>query len=339
LETNRNKILGNFFNFYLLIYQFSIINYQLNMTFASVFSGIGVPDLAAQMLGWDVRFQCENDTFCRSVLQYHFPDAELFDDIKKSNFKKYAKTIDIICGGFPCQPFSYAGKRKGTGDNRYLWKEMYRCIKQVLPRWFVIENVSGLLTIEQGMVLETLYTDLATAGYEVSSPFVIPACAVNAPHRRDRVWIVAHRANARAKKMQCKGKNGILQNALTPDTNSGNFPNNQSGQSKQRLTQDIISAPDTASERRIPRDTQKPQFYTLQDIPNWENFPTQSPVCNGNDGIADRLSFETIFEGIRCKRLLNPFGRWRRESIKALGNAIVLPLIYEIFKIIDKIND
>lgn len=104
--------------------------------------------------------------------------------------------IDLLTGGFPCQPFSQAGRRKGTDDNRYLWPEMFRVIREFQPTWIIAENVRGLLTWNEGLVFEQVCTDLESENYEVQ-PFIIPACSVNAPHRRDRVWFVAHNRSQR----------------------------------------------------------------------------------------------------------------------------------------------
>ena len=162
------------------------INTESRMTHASLCSGIGGFDYAAKLIGWKNIFQCEIDPFCQTILKYHFPECELFSDIKKSDFSKYANTIDIISAGFPCQPFSVAGKRKGTDDNRYLWGEVLRVLQEVKPRYFVGENVVGIITIKYGMVFEQICIDLENAGYKVP-PYIIPACAVNAPHRRERI--------------------------------------------------------------------------------------------------------------------------------------------------------
>ncbi len=148
----------------------------------------------------------EIDPFCQKVLRKHWPEVPIYDDIKTFTYagcfgqeigkeqttriEQYNK-IDIICGGSPCQPFSIAGKRKGTDDNRFLWPEMLRVIREVKPTWVIAENVGGILTIGEGMVFEDCCLDLEKEGYEVQ-PFVLPACAVNAPHRRDRVWIVGY---------------------------------------------------------------------------------------------------------------------------------------------------
>lgn len=161
------------------------------MTHGSLFSGIGGFDLAAQRVGWQNIFQVEIEEKARKILQKHFPDTERHADIKDFDGRQYAGNIDIISGGFPCQPFSTAGKRKGSADDRAIWFEMFRVVSEIRPRWVVAENVSGLLTIESGMAFERVCADLESEGYTVQS-FIIPACAVGAPHRRNRVWIVAH---------------------------------------------------------------------------------------------------------------------------------------------------
>jgi DNA (cytosine-5)-methyltransferase 1 len=161
------------------------------MTHGSLFSGIGGFDLAAEWMGWTNVFHCEWNPFGQKVLKHYWPDAELFTDITKSNFTKYGGTVDIISGGFPCQPYSAAGKRKGKEDERHLWPYMLDTIKSVRPRWVVGENVLGLVNWSDGLVFHEVQTDLEAAGYEVW-PYVLPAASVGAPHRRDRVWFVAH---------------------------------------------------------------------------------------------------------------------------------------------------
>lgn len=157
------------------------------MKHGSLFSGIGGFDLAAQWAGWDNMFQVEIDPFCRKVLKKNFPDVAKYEDIKDFDGEKYANTIDVISGGFPCQPFSCAGKQRGKKDDRYLWPEMLRVISEIRPTWVIGENVTGIIN----MGLEQVLTDMESEGYEVQ-PLIIPACAQNAPHRRDRVWIIAN---------------------------------------------------------------------------------------------------------------------------------------------------
>jgi DNA-cytosine methyltransferase len=129
--------------------------------------------------------------FPRKVLDYHFPNADSHIDICKTDFKKYANKIDILTGGFPCQPFSLAGKRKGTDDERYLWGEMLRAIQEIKPKYVIAENVFGITNIDGGLVFNQVCVDLENEGYEVQ-PFIIPAAAKNAPHRRDRCWFIAY---------------------------------------------------------------------------------------------------------------------------------------------------
>lgn len=200
----------------------------MKLTHASLFSGIGGAELAASWLGWTNVFHCEIQEFQRKVLEYWFPNSISYEDITKTDFKEWRGQIDILTGGFPCQPFSVAGKRKGAEDNRYLWGEMLRAIRQIQPTWVVGENVNGILSMvqpgtetkmgrtddlleenyiyrkEQQFTIDAICEDLERAGYSVQ-PFVIPACAVGAPHRRDRVWIIA-RLNADTDCWRCAGR-------------------------------------------------------------------------------------------------------------------------------------
>ena len=193
------------------------------MTHASVFSGIGGPEVAATMLGWQNLFHCEINPFGRKVLDYWYPNSKSYEDITTTDFTEWRGRVDVLTGGFPCQPFSYAGRRRGAEDDRYLWPSMYRAIDEIQPTWVVAENVAGILTmVEQGEVskvagtatlfdafddlrgryelretftLQRICSDLESHGYAVQ-PVLVPACAVGAPHRRDRVFIVARRREA-----------------------------------------------------------------------------------------------------------------------------------------------
>jgi DNA (cytosine-5)-methyltransferase 1 len=155
-------------------------------------------------MGWENVFHCEWMEFPRKVLDYHFPNADSHIDICKTDFTKYANTIDILTGGFPCQPFSLAGKRKGTDDERYLWGEMLRAIQEIKPRFVIAENVFGITNIDGGLVFQQVCLDLENEGYEVQ-PFIIPACAKNAPHRRDRCWFIATNTNIEQRKREKGG--------------------------------------------------------------------------------------------------------------------------------------
>jgi DNA (cytosine-5)-methyltransferase 1 len=188
------------------------------MKHIDLFSGIGGFALAADKVFGKVDHTfVEWDPFCQSILKKHWPKSEIYGDIRQfiadanskgweGNWTKHeTERCDgqcdraredekpfLLTGGFPCQPFSHAGRRKGTSDDRYLWPEMFRVIQIFQPTWVIAENVRGLVTWNDGMVLETVCADLESEGYEVQ-PIIIPAVSVGAPHRRDRVWIIANR--------------------------------------------------------------------------------------------------------------------------------------------------
>lgn len=258
-------------------------------------ASVGGFDLAAEWAGWTNAFNCEIDLFCRRVLKYHFPNAIQYEDIKTTDFTVWRGRINVITGGFPCQPFSVAGKRKGTDDDRYLWPEMLRAIREIRPRWVVGENVRGFVSWSDGMVLDTVFADLEALGYEVL-PFVLPACAVNAPHRRDRVWIVAHRADAGAENMRERSEQADAERfggeQIVPYTSGSRLQRTMSSDAE--LFAELFS-----------------------------KFPTQSPVRCGNDG---------LFAGLDAI----PFPAWCRKSIKAYGNAIVPQVFYQIAETINQ---
>ena len=308
------------------------------MTHASLFSGIGGFDLAAEWMGWQNVFNCEIDPFCRKVLAYHFPNAKQYEDVTTTDFTIHRGHIDVLTGGFPCQPFSLAGKRKGSDDNRYLWPEMLRAIREIQPRWVVGENVFGIVNWSDGMVFEQVQSDLENEGYEVQ-PYIIPACAVNAPHRRDRVWFVAHRRNARSEILQRERAIGICESSISTDTRcNGGRPRTEEMESKESARQKFnsngrewdttYSVGERLEGKNEPWDKKGGMRKYIRrnstrcDIPDFSKFPTQSPVCSGDDGLSDRLDAIT-------------FPAWRRESIKAYGNAVVPQIPYLIFQTIE----
>jgi DNA (cytosine-5)-methyltransferase 1 len=272
-------------------------------THLGLFEGIGGFSLAARWMGWKTLAWCEWNEFGQKVLKHHFPEAEGFGDITKTDFTKYANRIDILTGGFPCQPYSLAGKRKGKEDERHLWPEMLRAIREVQPRWVVGENVSGLINWNGGLVFNEVQSDLEAEGYEVQ-PFVLPACGVNAPHKRDRIWFVAN--------SESKGSTGLsIRKESTHPINGiiGNYG--------------IVA--NTIGSRWIQDNKQQPSRKSKYVGPSWEQFPTQSPICTRNDGFSSKL------DGIT-------FPKWRSESIKAAGNAIVPQVAYQIFKSLEAID-
>jgi len=303
------------------------------MKHGSLFSGLGGFDLAAEWMGWENIFHCEWMEFPRKVLDYHFPNADSHIDICKTDFKKYANKIDILTGGFPCQPFSMAGKRKGTDDERYLWGEMLRAIQEIKPTFVIAENVAGILSIDDGLVFEQVCLDLEAQGYEVQ-PFVIPAAAKNAPHRRDRCWFVAYSSgyggqdNTRG--LDCSTKETNRKRECTFHTRIIDFSENGDATDtsyegcKQCGISREISNTKTISENKRCKSRISSQTICYGHKPNWQDFPTQSPICGGDDGLPTEL------DGIT-------FPKWRAESIKGYGNAIVPQIALEIFKQLEKI--
>lgn len=398
----------------------------MKLVHGSLFSGFDAPSVAASWMGWKNAFHCEINLFCNEILKYWFPNSEHYEDITKTDFSQWKGKIDVLTGGFPCQPFSLAGQRKGADDNRYLWPHMLRTIQEIRPTWVIGENVAGILTmvqpgketevgsqtslfgednrkrilLRQEYVVETICKDLEREGYSVQ-PLLIPACAVGAPHRRDRVWFVAHCADSGTKDMQQEGEDNILSDRITPDPN-GKRCNNRSdnwqerpfyynrkrnseedqskrdkrkcrtckndsvaadsqcsgsGQIQQKIQSkqsdgnsfdrngsewDVAySSTPRLSAIRLPSNTETEGWkdengQPLQSSSNargtlltkwWQNFPTQSPVCRGNDGVPFNVDNLTI-----------PFTKWRQESIKGYGNAIVPQVIFEIFKAIEEVE-
>jgi DNA (cytosine-5)-methyltransferase 1 len=332
----------------------------MQMTHGSLFSGIGGFDLAAEWMGWENKFHCEWNPFGQRVLKHYWPNSESFTDITKTDFTKYANKIDILSGGFPCQPYSSAGKRKGKEDERHLWPEMLRAIREISPRFVVGENVRGLTNWNGGMVFEEVCAELESYGYQVA-PVIIPACAVGAPHRRERIWFVAYAKDSGHRGWLCEEcsdrKWPLFQNKQgrsamgceTPGcsrewitTNSERGGRLQSSKNIQpEQPNGVQSIGDgrewdaaNASSRRISRyggESKNGKFQTNESNQNnseqfrrmdWEKFPTQPPICGGNDG------FSLELDGIT-------FPKWRNESIKAYGNAIVPQVAYQIFKALE----
>lgn len=343
------------------------------MNHASLFSGIGGAEVAASMMGWKNLFHCEIQEFPRKVLQYWFPNSESYEDISKTDFTKWQGKVDILTGGFPCQPFSLAGRRKGAYDNRYLWPQMLRAIRQIHPTWVVGENVNGIKTMvesfqvsqmgrtdylfeenylyreESRFTLDRICSDLEAEGYSVQ-PIVIPACAIGAPHRRDRVWIVARRSDPRAETLQQKREDRDHASKSPSYANSNKqrkWKNKQQSFSRCCRTSNIGSCRNTRTladslrhrSNKVHKDLQpkfsdgkksygigtqwNDTFYISQKEDFWKEFPTQSPVCRRNDGIPFDVDCLTI-----------SFPKWRQESIKAYGNAWVPQVAYEIFRAI-----
>jgi DNA (cytosine-5)-methyltransferase 1 len=261
------------------------------MRHGSLFSGIGGFDLASEWMGWENVFHCEWNLFGQKVLKYYWPKAISYNDITKTDFSIHRGKIDIITGGFPCQPYSTAGKRLGKEDERHLWPEMLRAIREIQPQWIVGENVRGIISWNKGLVFDEVQSEMEFEGYEVQS-FILPAASVGAPHRRERVWFVGFKNN-NVKNSSSIGQKWGMHKGKSKNANGKQFS--------------------------------KSNASNLQNT-SWENFPTEYPLCNGNNGISERL------DGIT-------FLKWRNESIKAGGNAIVPQVVYQIFKAIEQYNN
>ena len=295
------------------------------MTHASLFSGIGGFDLAAEWIGWNNIFHCEWNPFGQRVLAHHFPNSKSYNDITKTNFSIHAGEIDVLTGGFPCQPYSQSGKRLGKEDERHLWPEMLRTIQEVQPRWVVGENVLGLVNWNGGLVFEEVQTDLEAKGYEVQA-YVLPACAKNAPHRRDRVWFVAYSNINGLHKLNSNDEIKSTDRRINAFSNTNKSINDGFTSNTQFLRLEHGKESRNINESQRKTQSKGSSFASKFEANGWSRFPTFTPVCGGNDGIPREL------DGIT-------FSKWRKESIKAYGNAIVPQVAYEIFKAIQSFDD
>lgn len=284
------------------------------MNHGSLFSGIGGFELAAEWLGWENIFHCEWNEFGKEILKYYWPKSISYDDITKTDFTIHRGKINILTGGFPCQPYSAAGKRLGKEDDRHLWPEMLRAIREIQPEWVVGENVRGLINWNGGMVFDEVQADLEANGYEVA-PFLLPACAVNAPHRRDRIWFIAH-----ANLPGCEQSHKKMEREPSEQFNSFRFQQiNTNSDSKQLQGSEFSGGVKTPKQKSIDKQL----VGLLCDFR--EEYTSESPICSENDGISYNLDRIT-------------FSKWRSESLKAYGNAIVPQVALQIFKAIENYN-
>lgn len=302
-----------------------------------LFSGIGGFALAADAVWPGIRHTfVERSEFCQAILRRHWAGAPIHGDIGRfiadakerydgrchasqggrqepepgnshgsraaadpgreygrPGIKEDAQGISagaqryfLVTGGFPCQPFSQAGRRQGTADDRYLWPAMLECVKLVRPTWVIAENVAGLLTWNDILVFETVCADLEAEGYEVW-PFVIPAVAVGAPHKRDRVWVVAHALDDRPWRTESGGSGT---SCPVPQGNRA----------------------DDGATRQLERTDSNGQVARSEWNADWRAVASATCVRGVDDGIPRQMDSIAISGA-----------RWRREALKALGNAIV----------------
>lgn len=287
-----------------------------------LFSGIGGIALAAEWAGIETAAFCEIDPYCRRVLSRHWPGVPIYEDVRELTRERLERdgvmdngAIDLICGGFPCQPFSIAGKRRGAVDDRHLWPEMARIISEIRPTWVVGENVVGIIKL----ALDDVLFDLESLGYACRT-FVIPACAVGAPHRRERVFIVAHAS----RQLPHGGGDARRRRAESPDGG-----------------QDVADTSGTGrEERHFATVTEKPGHNPGSGDQNRRKWPAQSGLGRDADGFPnwlDRTRWPAAFG--------EPQHDWepprvavgvknRVPRLKALGNAVVPQQVYPILRAI-----
>jgi DNA (cytosine-5)-methyltransferase 1 len=324
-----------------------------------LFAGIGGNSLAFDTVFHEQKNKhifCEIEPFPRAVLRKHWPDSQITGDIRaftsdtyklgcvhewpkefstKREYKAFCESLSniyppfILTGGFPCQPFSQAGQRKGTADDRHLWPEMLRVIRLTQPQWVIAENVRGLLTIGGGLVFEQVCSDLEGAGYEVQ-PLIIPACAVDAPHRRDRIWFVAHRRGERRQQKPGRPSGDESSN----EGRAAQDDHLPTGDDKSRRnashTKDHRGDGRSEAERRgEPSLSQREQVRhqpsgedTRPDwTADWHEIAAQ--LCRMDDGLPATLDGAKISASAH-----------RKGRLKALGNAIVPQVAMEIMQAI-----
>jgi len=335
---------------------------QLNVL--DLFSGIGGFSVGLEATG---KFKtiafCEKDKFCQKVLQKRWQGTEIYEDIRNIDGTKIK--ADVITGGFPCQPFSTAGKRKGTEDDRYLFPEMLRIIKETQARWVVGENVQGIVNMSEGKVLQGIHNDLETIGYEVQS-FIIPASSQGAWHKRNRVWIVAANTNKFGTQVQTERELSSIKmfgssskNRKTDATNTdsrmcrGGRTIGQSGveQVRERIYSkkkeqtrkhfrsktigcDVISSKRNVSDtinigckgHRLQSDNLQNQSNSIENaLPSFEKQQTWWETQQLICGVPNGISYE--------------LDKDRTNRVKALGNAIVPQIATEIGKAIIKAEE
>ncbi len=291
------------------------------MKHLDLFSGIGGFALAASRV-WgeshEIASFCEIDPFCQKVLQKNFPNIYIHDDIKTLSGFDF-RGIDLITGGFPCQPFSVAGKQRSKADDRYLWGEMFRVISEASPRWIVAENVAGIIKL----ALDDVLSDLESANYTAQA-VVIPACAVGAPHKRERVWIIAHTDREREQQPQgavgevgrrlddCIEETFVTYTDRAPTKHTVQAGRNVAGSVSQK---EIITDTESAGFQDSPKRQRqgKPRGSNSRDI--WERMAFEPPLCGANHGLSNRV-----------------------DRIKSLGNAIVPQVAEEILQAIKEVD-
>ncbi|MGE0108628.1 MAG: DNA cytosine methyltransferase [Bdellovibrionales bacterium] len=291
------------------------------MNVLDLFSGIGGFSLGLEAAGMRTAAFCEIEPYCRAVLRRHWPDVPIHEDVRALDGRPYRGAVELICGGYPCQPFSMAGRRRGEEDERHLWPEMYRLIREIRPRWVVAENVAGHISLG----FDEVAASLEAEGFTVW-PFIIPACAVGAPHRRDRVWIIAHAARAGERRetgslCQAHGRQ-VDELPRQSDLAIARYASDSArgetiGQERRRILEDAFGSPAAdASDKRCERSfdqtvqgQSKIARKLARGLKRWaDGWPVSAPrLCRVDDGIPHRT-----------------------QRLRALGNAVVPQIPYLI---------
>lgn len=294
------------------------------MRLLDLFSGIGGFSLAAYWAWQDdlvILAFAENDEYCQKILQKNFPNVPIYNDIRDIKGNEF-DAVELVTGGFPCQPFSVAGKQKGEKDNRFLWPEMLRVCEAFKPEFIVAENVYGIITMDNGRIFETICADLENLKYEVTT-FIIPACAVGAWHVRNRAWIIAH-TNSEGKSRRTKY--GKKKGGMVPDTDKARLQNGQLGGSK-------ISGSDSERENAADNFTAFAIDGKNDTDANSERLKKQRwPIAKRKEYTKPKFGDWWEFEP-ELGRMANGIPN-RVDRLKSLGNAIVPQVAYEIFTII-----
>lgn len=321
-----------------------------------LFSGIGGISLAAEWAGIETVAFCEIEPYCQKVLRRHWPDVPIYEDVRTITKEQLERdgvmedgTIDLICGGYPCQPFSAAGKRRGSEDDRHLWPEMFRLVRELRPTWVVGENVAGHVTLG----LDDVLADLEGEGYKVRA-FLIPACGVGAPHKRERVFIVAHTSSGQ-REPRAK-EPGTLRTVYESMGYSDSCGVERKG-SKQQTT-GIGGTGESMADAIHPGvegwtatgnpESQRAECYQhpqrCDQLQRGEGRATQPGLGGAFDGIPawmDEYRWPAAFGQPQHEWEPPRIGQGipnRRERLKALGNAVVPLQIYPIMEAIMRIE-
>ena len=291
-----------------------------------LFSGIGGFSYGLeQTQGFETIAFCEKDAFCQKVLQKHWNNIKIYDDIR--DIKGSTIKADIVTGGFPCQPFSVAGKQRGTDDDRYLWDETLRVVAETKPKWFIGENVDGLVNISEGKVLQQIQKDLEAESFQVQC-LVIPASGIGAWHQRKRVWIIGYsdsNANAKEKQSSNGSENSISKEHRSKDSSiqfSGGTTNNCLSNSKRNEHQH--------STIKQSRENKNWRFHTAEKKQATHDIRSKTSRCNGISGQTQSWwQTQSKLCGVP-NGISTELDKDRTNRIKSLGNSIVPEIVKEL---------